>query len=74
MDSGLKLNAHSGVKVNTRSPNPGMSVQHARNGKSAKAGRWTSNRHNESSKGGSTCRPGESPCGRSGRYYASVTN
>src|SRR6266851_4461496 len=34
--------------------------------------RWTSHRHNEPSKGGLECRPGDCPCENYGRSYASA--
>src|SRR5436853_583300 len=60
-DSGLKANSDSGGKANgfRRSPEwlsrcPECFPQAER--------RWTSYRHNEPSKGGSECRPGDCPC------------
>jgi hypothetical protein len=35
---------------------------------------WTSYRHDEPSKGGSDCRPGDCPCGNYRRSYASDSN
>src|ERR1700682_2906584 len=72
-DSGLKANSDSDGKANGFRPSPEWLSRCPECFLQAQW-RWTSYRHNEPSKGGSDCRPGDCPCGNYGRVYASDSN
>src|SRR5438270_12967478 len=69
----LKANSDSDGKANGFRPSPEWLSRSPESFSKAQR-RWTSHRHNEPSKGGSECRPGDCPCGNYGRSYASDTN
>ena len=63
-DSGLKAKGIPGGKPNSFPAAPGMVFTLPGMFSQARR-RWTLSRHNEPSKGGSACRPGDCPCARS---------